>query len=292
MRAGDEISICGTLFHTTNPVILWTDSGGFDAYRPHHHLEPGKKGPREHPDRVQRYDTIRKNLPSDVEARVATRGWVLEDLCKVVDKVVVHFDACGTSQRCFEVLHDIRGLSAHFLIDLDGTIYQTLDVKERAWHAAHLNDRSIGIELANIGAYRDRSLIDEWYARDGSFWVVRPEKIAGLYRTGFEARSATSEIHRATINGSSVQQVDFTEEQYQALEQLLLTLCRVLPRISPTVPRDLSGDVPPEVIDFSTRTPESGAGIIGHYHGSTNKVDPGPAFDWDRIERALRGVDQ
>jgi len=75
MRAGDEISICGTLFHTTNPVILWTDSGGFDAYRPHHHLEPGKKGPREHPDRVQRYDTIRKNLPSDVEARVATRGW-------------------------------------------------------------------------------------------------------------------------------------------------------------------------------------------------------------------------
>src|ERR1700722_20755931 len=32
-RKGDEIVVCGQLFHTTTPVVLWTDPGGYDAYR-------------------------------------------------------------------------------------------------------------------------------------------------------------------------------------------------------------------------------------------------------------------
>src|SRR5438093_532161 len=32
-RRGDEIAIAGQLFHTNAPVVLWTDPGGFDAYR-------------------------------------------------------------------------------------------------------------------------------------------------------------------------------------------------------------------------------------------------------------------
>src|SRR5687767_14763500 len=32
-RTGDEIMVCGKLFHTTAPVVLWTDEGGYDAYR-------------------------------------------------------------------------------------------------------------------------------------------------------------------------------------------------------------------------------------------------------------------
>ena len=80
-------------------------------------------------------------------------GWDLPLLQRVVDQFVIHFDAAGTSKRCFEVLHDRRGLSVHFLLDLDGTIYQTLDVKESAWHATVANGRSVGVEVANIGAY-------------------------------------------------------------------------------------------------------------------------------------------
>jgi N-acetyl-anhydromuramyl-L-alanine amidase AmpD len=37
------------------------------------------------------------------------------------------------------------------MLDLDGTIYQTLDLKERASHATIANSRSIGIEIANMG---------------------------------------------------------------------------------------------------------------------------------------------
>ncbi len=32
-RHGDEIMACGRLFHTGTPVVLWTDPGGYDAYR-------------------------------------------------------------------------------------------------------------------------------------------------------------------------------------------------------------------------------------------------------------------
>ena len=33
-RRGDEIMVCGQLYHTTTPVVLWCDPGGYDAYLP------------------------------------------------------------------------------------------------------------------------------------------------------------------------------------------------------------------------------------------------------------------
>src|SRR5438045_2916323 len=32
-RLGDEIIVCGQLFHTGAPVVTWLDPGGYDAYR-------------------------------------------------------------------------------------------------------------------------------------------------------------------------------------------------------------------------------------------------------------------
>jgi len=32
-RIGDEIMVCGQMFHTTAPVVLWTDAQGYDTYR-------------------------------------------------------------------------------------------------------------------------------------------------------------------------------------------------------------------------------------------------------------------
>jgi N-acetylmuramoyl-L-alanine amidase len=50
-------------------------------------------------------------------------------------------------------------VSAHYLIDKDGTIYRMVDEGKRAWHAGKsywagetdMNSRSIGIEIANAG---------------------------------------------------------------------------------------------------------------------------------------------
>ena len=44
------------------------------------------------------------------------------------------------------------------MLDVDGTIYQTLDVKERAWHATTSNTRAVGIEIATALCER---LLDE-----------------------------------------------------------------------------------------------------------------------------------
>ena len=30
------------------------------------------------------------------------------------------------------------------------------------------------------------------------------------------------------------------------------------------------------------------SGILGHYHVQSNKVDPGPAFDWERVIQGVR----
>ncbi len=39
-RSGDEIVVCGQLYHTTARVVLWTDPGGFDAYRVERRFAP------------------------------------------------------------------------------------------------------------------------------------------------------------------------------------------------------------------------------------------------------------
>lgn len=287
-RAGDEICVAGQLFHTTTPVILWTDPRGYDAYRAHRHLDPEHRGPTANPDRIARFGSFRRGLPEEVAARVKERGWSLDDLREVVTQVVIHYDACGTSRRCFEVLHDSRGLSCHFLLDVDGTIYQTLDLKERAWHASQANDRSIGIEIAHIGARTDREILDEWYTRDDEgVRITLPDSYeGGGLPEGFVGRPRSPDPVRGTINGQELIQYDFTEEQYVALERLLVTLRRIFPLIEADAPRrdgDLRADAfatDEELFSFR--------GILGHQHVTRGKVDPGPAFDWDRVLGALR----
>ena len=61
---------------------------------------------------------------------------------------VNHWDVCLNSKSCFKVLQN-RGLSVHFLIDNDGTIYQTMDMQHIAFHAGNHNDVSIGVEISN-----------------------------------------------------------------------------------------------------------------------------------------------
>src|SRR5438105_1510635 len=43
LRQGDEIMVAGQLFHTGAPVVLWTDPGGYDAYRVDRRFAPPDK---------------------------------------------------------------------------------------------------------------------------------------------------------------------------------------------------------------------------------------------------------
>ena len=63
---------------------------------------------------------------------------------------VNHWDAALSSESCARILKK-RGISVHFAIDNDGTIYQLLDTQHAAFHAgsSKWNRASIGVEITN-----------------------------------------------------------------------------------------------------------------------------------------------
>ena len=77
---------------------------------------------------------------------------------------VNHWDVCLSSESCVKVLNR-RGISVHFCIDNDGTIYQILDTQHGAWHASNVygNKRGIGVEISN--AYYPK--YQDWYVKNG-----------------------------------------------------------------------------------------------------------------------------
>lgn len=290
-RAGDEIVVAGQFFHTGTRVVLWLDPKGYDAYRAQPVFAPPASRPaatRPAPQE-QRYGQ-RGPQSNALEAAVATDGWTLDNIRQQVDQFVIHYDVCGTSRACFRVLQDMRTLSVPFMLDVDGTIYQTLDLKERAWHAGEANDRSVGIEIAHMGAYAKPADIQRYYASDpdGPYFVL-PAKESGVLTPNFIPRPARKELVVGEVNGRNLHQYDFTNEQYAALIKLTATLHRVLPNIALEVPRNADGSVRNKVL--SSEELAGWSGLIGHYHITTNKIDPGPAFDWDRVLEGARALE-
>jgi len=294
-RKGDEIVVAGKYVHTGTPVVLWTDPGGYDAYRVERHFAPLDQADFETTkEKVKdiktpaRYSLRKSPLLTDAEIeRVRNGGWDLPTLQKVVDQFVLHFDVAGTSRTCFKVLHDNRGLSVHFMLDVDGTLYQTLDLKERAWHATTSNTRSVGIEIANMGAYspNGNKTLDEWYKKDQSGHTVMT--IPARYgkdpvRTpNFHGKPVRKDPVVGETQGHKVMQYDYTPQQYEALAHLTATLCSVFPKIKCDYPRDAEG----KLITHKLPDPELNKyeGVMGHFHVQTNKTDPGPALQWDYI---------
>ncbi len=297
-RSGDEIIACGQLFHTGTRVVTWLDPGGYDAYRVERRFSPFEKSDWDStraeskgPETPNRYGLRRDGLDSAMRERVRGGGWQLAELRERVDQFVIHFDATGTSRRCFEVLHDLRGLSVHFMLDVDGTIYQTLDLKERAWHATTSNSRSVGVEVAHPGAHPvpNRHVLDPWYSKDDKgVRLVFPDWIGnpGIATPGFVGRPARPDPILGKIQGNDLIQYDFTPEQYEALARLTAALHAVLPRIQLDAPRGPDGKVTSDALPAARL--EAHSGLLGHYHVQPNKVDPGPAFDWERVLRHAR----
>jgi N-acetyl-anhydromuramyl-L-alanine amidase AmpD len=59
-----------------------------------------------------------------------------------------------------------------------------------------------------------------------------------------------------------------------------------LPRIELAVPRDAQGRVVDRVLPDEQL--KNFHGLVGHWHITKEKQDPGPAFDWDRLLSAAR----
>lgn len=77
-----------------------------------------------------------------------------------IDLLVLHYTGMKTCAEALDRLCDPAAkVSAHYTIDEDGTVYRHVAEEKRAWHAGvsywaghrNLNDRSIGVEIANPG---------------------------------------------------------------------------------------------------------------------------------------------
>jgi hypothetical protein len=237
-RVGDEIVVAGEFLHTDAPnrVVCWFDPGGFDAYRTTPAL-PVDTAPGATPKQVAelggakgevaRFGSRRlKPSPADGAVGSPPRGGAgalvtdAFDLTECVTQLVVHHDGCGRSRECFRVLHDERGLSCHFLVDVDGRVFQTLDVAERAWHATDANDVSIGVELASLGAFRE------------------PQD---LETTPFDVSDTDNvkehrDFKRGIVNGRLLVQLNFTDKQYDALARLYADAVAAVSQVKTGVP--------------------------------------------------------
>jgi len=195
----------------------------------------------------------------------------MEALQETVHQVVLHSDLTADSRICFETLVN-RGLSTHFMIDWDGTIYQGLDVLDEAYHAGEANAGSVGIDLNNLM----KNLVSEPGARP---YPAKHSRLAEMNRK--EYKRPLSPLQR--VNGARVRSYGYTDHQYRALLALMKVLIKLLPRIQPHPPLDVRGEV-------VTNTLGSGIGFegfLGHYHVSPSRWDPGPGFDWQRVRHGL-----
>jgi N-acetylmuramoyl-L-alanine amidase len=250
---GTSIIVAGQPFEVGRPVVLWRDPQGFNAYQTRCIDQNGGCCDGE----SKRYG-VRKGVDDGS----------LDELQKNVSQLVLHFDGCVNSRSCFKSMHNRPrpsgagcGLSAHFMIDADGTIYQTLDLVERAFHAEEANSDSIGVEICNRGRV------------DRSEWPKLPPDYA------------TRPTREVIINGDHHEAYEFRPEQYDAIIALTRTLLRVFPKIKPIIP-EIDGR---PIMDTLT-DPLAFSGILGHLHIEKKKWDPG-ALDWHRILRALNGFE-
>lgn len=77
-----------------------------------------------------------------------------------MELIVLHYTVLDCAQSLERLCDPVAEVSAHYLIDRDGTVLSLVDEGARAWHAGagewlgegDVNSRSIGVELVNSGA--------------------------------------------------------------------------------------------------------------------------------------------
>lgn len=272
-KPSNNLIIAGQTFKTDAPIVNFMDPPYWNATskscfsteteaRPP--CLPGKDG-----------QVPYGKLPAPYTQRYTTRPALrryganppLEAVKAVIRQFVVHHDGCASSDMAFNVMQNERGLSCHFLIDNDGTIFQTIDLALAAYHAAEWNFGSIGVEMCNRGDVK----LDANYYSSGKHGPNR-------------------EVTTCKINGHKILAFDYTKAQIDNFILLGRALQRYLPNIPAEYPQSSPG------VQHWDTMPKAGpnnsfgfSGYIGHYHLTGQKWDPGP-FDFKSFCSKLRGV--
>ena len=161
---------------------------------------------------------------------------------------VNHWDVCLSSKSCAKVLAQ-RGISIHFCIDNDGTIYQLLDTQHGAWHAGgrSWNQSSIGVEISNA-----------YYLKYQQNYV----------KMGFGERPL---VEGATCHGQNMKPfTDFYPVQLEALKALWVAVHNAVD-IPLECPTDDDGKLVTTVDADSINNKFEG--FVNHYNLTRKKID-------------------
>ncbi|MDB4967203.1 MAG: N-acetylmuramyl-L-alanine amidase, negative regulator of AmpC, AmpD, partial [Myxococcales bacterium] len=251
MGQGSSIIVCGQRYDVGQRVITFEDDPSISAYTAHRTDKPSEVvpfAPAKGMAGISQRWRPRRLTGGD-------RG--LERLKQIVRQFVVHHDGCQDSRTCFHVLHNERGLSVHFLIDNDGTIFQTLDLLDCAFQAAGVNEISVGVELANRGDAM----------RFPNDYHGKRDKLT------------------CRINGHQFLAYAYTPAQMASMISIGKTLARIFPNLPQVYP--LGGDADQSWGTLRGDVREY-AGYLGHYHVTDQKWDPGP-FDFKFFASKIRG---
>jgi len=161
---------------------------------------------------------------------------------------VNHWDVCLNSESCVKVLRN-RGISVHFCIDNDGTIYQLVDTNHAAWHAGSKkwNHSSIGVEMTNS------------YYPKYQWWYEK---------YGFGERPL---IENESCHGRPMKTfMGFYDVQIQALQALWKAVHAGLD-IPYKCPLDKNGNTLKKV--STAAAANRFKGFVSHYHLTNRKID-------------------
>jgi N-acetyl-anhydromuramyl-L-alanine amidase AmpD len=202
---------------------------------------------------------------------------------RAIDWIVIHYTASGSGRGVLSWFKNPSArVSAHYVLDRDGTIYQVVKDEDTAWHAGlaarrglsdeenakrrerdaslQPNQRGVGIEVVNWGLLR----------RDGDNYFTWFNNWTTPY-TG-EVKAAKGRHWAA-----------YTEQQYEKLVSLVSFLCKKY-EVPVQFPAHGPGTYHAEGSDLSNFR-----GLLGHEAIDNTKTDPGGAFDWERLRQGLQG---
>lgn len=112
-----------------------------------------------------------KVLSPEVTDRITSR--IEKGALSKVDAIVVHQTGGATAESAFNS-YKKGGEGAHFLIDTDGTIYQTARVSQKCWHVGKIRSRCYQLQSCTADELADVKKI--LFARKAAY-AVRVKKL-------------------------------------------------------------------------------------------------------------------
>ncbi len=193
-----------------------------------------------------------------------------EEIREIVHHVVLHTSRTDDAAEYIQKLAKAHR-SVHFVIDFDGTILQLVNLVYATVPGSG-GGGDLTVDIALVNAMPD--LVKKPTAPAFSPKHPRAAELAKHPRKASVQRK---------INGKPARSYGYTEAQHRALTSLLRGLICLFPHMSRATAQ-VEGDDGWNVTGFDN------AGVVGAFHISAAAQDPGPGFDWKRVEEDLSRV--